>query len=364
MALKIGIVGLPNAGKSTIFNALTKAAAEVANYPFCTIEPNVGVVPGPDHRVKKVFEIYRPPKATPATVEFVDIAGLVKGSSKGEGLGNQFLSRIREVDALLHIVRCFEDPNVAHVSGEVDPQRDIEVVNTELCIKDLETLENRVKKLEKNAKAGDKAARAALGICEKASALLQDSTPIRKRSWSREDRAILEEIQFLTDKPVLYGANVHEMDLPSGGPLADRVREIAKADGAKVAGICGKVEAEVMELSDDEAKAYLQEFGLKESSLDHLIRLSYELLGLVTFLTVNQNEVRAWTVKKGTKAPQAAGVVHTDFERGFIRAEVMCFSDLEKYGSQQAVKEKGLYRVEGKEYDVSDGDIIYFRFNV
>jgi len=364
MGLKIGIVGLPNVGKSTLFNAMTKAGAQVANYPFCTIDPNVGIVPVPDARVKKLTEIYQPEKVTPATVEFVDIAGLVKGASSGEGLGNQFLGHIKEVDAILNVIRCFEDPDVVHVSGSVDPTRDVEVIHTELCLRDLETANNRLKKLEKTAKSGDKEARQALVTTEKAAKLLESATPIRKGEWAKEDLPLLRDLHFLTQKPVLYGANVNEKDLPDGGPLVGRIREIAKAEGAKVAVICGKIEAEVSELSEDEAKEYLKEYGLKESGLDQLIHVGYELLGLYTFLTAGPTEVRAWTVAKGTKAPQAAGVIHSDFERGFIRAEVMKYADLAKHGSQQAVKENGLYRIEGKDYEIKDGDVVYFRFNV
>ena len=364
MSLRIGIVGLPNVGKSTVFNALTKAGAQVANYPFCTIDPNVGVVPIPDIRLEKLAEIYKPEKVTPTTVEFVDIAGLVKGASTGEGLGNQFLGNIKEVDAILHVVRCFEDSDVVHVSGSIDPIRDIEVVQIELCLKDLETVTNRIRKLEKDAKSGDREAKLGLAVAQKASAVLESGAPIKKGEWTKEELPLLRELQLLTSKPVLYAANVNESQLPSGGSMVDRVREIAKKEHSEVVVICGKVEAEVAELSDEEAKDYLKEFGLKESGLNQLIRAGYQLLGLITFLTAGEKEVRAWTVSRGTAAPQAAGVIHSDFERGFIRAEVMRYEDLAKCGSQQAVKEKGLYRLEGKEYVVQDGDVIYFRFNV
>ena len=364
MGLRIGIVGLPNVGKSTVFNALTKARAQVANYPFCTIDPNVGVVAVPDPRLAKLAEIYKPQKVTPTTVEFVDIAGLVKGASAGEGLGNQFLGHIKEVDAVLHVVRCFEDPDIVHVSGDVDPARDIEVIQTELCLKDLDTVANRIKKWEKNAKSGDKEAQLAMATLTKASKLLEAGTPIRKGSWSKEEVPFLRELQLMTQKPVLYGANVKESDLPAGGPLVEQVKRLAASEGALVVIICGKVEAEVSELQDEEAKIYLKEFGLEESGLNQLIRVGYQLLGLITFFTAGEKEVRAWTVLKGATAPQAAGVIHSDFERGFIRAEVMRFEDLVQFGNQQAVKDKGLYRLEGKEYLVQDGDVIYFRFNV
>lgn len=364
MGLKIGIVGLPNVGKSTVFNALSKAGAHVANYPFCTIDPNIGVVPVPDPRLQKLAEIYKPLKVTPTTIEFVDIAGLVKGASTGEGLGNQFLGHIKEVDAVLHVVRCFEDPNVVHVSGKVDPIQDIEIIQTELCLKDLETVSSRIKRLEKTAKGGDKEAKITMSVAQKAAELLEAGTPIRKGNWTRDEVPPLRELQLVTQKPVLYGANVRESDLPKGGPLVEQVREIARRDGSQVVIICGKIEAEVAELSDEEAKTYLKEFGLQESGLYQLIRLGYELLGLVTFLTAGEKEVRAWTVQKGATAPEAAGIIHSDFERGFIRAEVMRYDDLIRYGSQQVVKEKGLYRLEGKEYVVQDGDVIYFRFNV
>lgn len=364
MALKIGIVGLPNVGKSTIFNALTKAGAQVANYPFCTIDPNVGVVPVPDVRLRQLAKIYKPEKITPTAVEFVDIAGLVKGASTGEGLGNQFLGHIKETDAILHVVRCFEDPDIIHVSGKVDPIRDIEIINTELCLKDLETVQQRIKRLEKTAKGGDKESKTAMAVAEKAMKLLEMERPIRKSEWSKEEFPYLRELQLITQKPVLYAANVKEAELPNGGPLVDQVRKLAKEEGSQVAVICGKVEAEVAELSDQEAKEYLKEFGLQESGLNQLIRLGYQLLGLITYLTAGEKEVRAWTVLKGSTAPQAAGVIHSDFERGFIRAEVMRYDDLMRFGTQATVKEKGLYRIEGKEYLIQDGDIIYFRFNV
>ena len=364
MGLKIGIVGLPNVGKSTIFNAVTKAGAQVANYPFCTIDPNIGVVPVPDERLQKLSEMYQPEKTTPTTVEFVDIAGLVKGASTGEGLGNQFLGHIKEVDATLHVVRCFEDADVVHVSGNVDPIRDIEVVQTELCLKDLETVNQRMRKLEKTAKGGDKDAKVAIAVCEKALKLLEAGKPVRKSDWSREEFPFLRELQLITSKPVLYAANVKESELPSGGPLVEPVKKMAQEEGSEIVVICGQVEAEVAELGDEEAKEYLREFGLTESGLNQLIRKSYQLLGLITYLTAGEKEVRAWTVLNGSTAPQAAGIIHSDFERGFIRAEVMKYGDLVRLGSQQAVKEKGLYRLEGKEYIVQDGDIIYFRFNV
>ncbi|OGW80481.1 MAG: redox-regulated ATPase YchF [Omnitrophica bacterium RIFCSPLOWO2_12_FULL_44_17] len=364
MGLKIGIVGLPNVGKSTVFNALTKAGAAVANYPFCTIDPNVGIVPVPDARLKKLADMYHPKKVTPTAIEFVDIAGLVKGASEGEGLGNQFLGTIKEVDAVLYVVRCFEDGNVIHVSGKVDPESDIGIIHTELCLKDLDTVTTRIQRLEKVSRTGDKDAKTQLETLKKAAELLEAGNPIRSGTWTKEDAPVLQELQLLTQKPVLYCANVKESELPKGGPFVDVVRAIATKENSEVVVISGKVEAEVAELPEDEAILYLKELGLEEPGLNQLIRAGYKLLGLITFLTAGEPEVRAWTVKKGSTAPQAAGVIHSDFERGFIRAEIMRYDDLMELGSQHAVKEKGLYRLEGKEYIMQDGDVVYFRFNV
>ena len=365
--MKLGIVGLPNVGKSTLFNSLTKAGAESANYPFCTIDPNVGVVAVPDERLKLLGDLYHSKKVTPAVIEFVDIAGLVKGASKGEGLGNQFLSNIREVDAIVHVVRCFEDSNVVHVDGSVNPLRDIETINLELIFSDLEILERRIAKVAKGARM-DKEQAKELAMLERVKERLEDGKlAIGFETEDEDEEEYFKNLNLLTAKPVIYAANVGEEDLANDG--ADNagvqaVREYAKETGSEVFAICAQIEEEMSELDDEERQMFLDDLGLKESGLEKLIRASYHLLGLMSFLTSGEDETRAWTIKQGTKAPQAAGKIHTDFERGFIKAEVVNYKDLLENGSLAAAREKGLVRMEGKEYVVQDGDVILFRFNV
>lgn len=364
MGFRCGIVGLPNVGKSTIFNALSKARAEASNYPFCTIDPNKGIVPVPDSRLDALSKLYNPKKTTPTTIEFYDIAGLVKGASEGEGLGNQFLGHIREVEAILHVVRCFSDENIVHVAGGVGPLRDIEVIDTELCLADLDTMSKRYEKSEKLARSGDKDAKELMPVYEKVKKSLEDGTPLRRLEWTPEELRMIRDLHFLTLKPVLYCCNVAESDLPQGGELVDEVRSFAAKEDAEVVVISGKVESELIDLSEEEQREFLGALGLEEPGLNLLIRAGYRLLKLITYFTAGEKEVRAWTVRQGSKAPQAAGVIHSDFERGFIRAEVMSYDDLITNGSQAAVKEKGLLRIEGKDYEVADGDVILFRFNV
>ncbi|MCI5849487.1 MAG: redox-regulated ATPase YchF [Lachnospiraceae bacterium] len=365
--MKLGIVGLPNVGKSTLFNSLTKAGAESANYPFCTIDPNVGVVAVPDERLDVLTKMHNSAKTVPAVIEFVDIAGLVKGASKGEGLGNQFLSNIREVDAIVHVVRCFEDSNIVHVDGSINPLRDIETINLELIFSDIEVLERRIAKTSRGAKNDKKLAKE-YDFQNKLKEFLEGGNMASSFECADEDEELwMSEYNLLTAKPVIYAANVSEDDLAddaADNPMVNDVRELAKKEGSQVFVICAQIEQEIAELDDDEKKEFLEDLGLKESGLEKLIKASYELLGLISYLTSGEQETRAWTIKKGTKAPQAAGKIHSDFERGFIRAEVVSYDALHELGSMQAAKEKGLVRSEGKEYVMQDGDVVLFRFNV
>ena len=366
--MKLGIVGLPNVGKSTLFNSLTKAGAESANYPFCTIDPNVGVVTVPDERLNVLGEMYHTKKIIPAAIEFVDIAGLVKGASKGEGLGNQFLANIREVDAIVHVVRCFEDSNIVHVDGSIDPLRDIETINLELIFSDLEILERRISKAVRAAR-NDKTIAKELALMERIKAHLEDGKMAKSFDDinDEDEQQWLESYNLLTYKPVIFAGNVAEDDLADDGASnagVQAVREYAKREDCEVFVVCAEIEQEIAELDDDEKSMFLEELGLKESGLEKLIKASYSLLGLISYLTAGEPEVRAWTIKKGTKAPQAAGKIHSDFERGFIRAEIVSYDDLMACGTYNAAKEKGLVRLEGKDYVVQDGDIILFRFNV
>ena len=365
--MKLGIVGLPNVGKSTLFNSLTKAGAESANYPFCTIDPNVGIVTVPDERLNKLAALYNSAKVTPAVIEFVDIAGLVKGASHGEGLGNQFLANIREVDAIVHVVRCFEDTNVIHVDGSVDPVRDIETINLELIFSDIEILERRIAKTSKGAR-NDKTLAKELELLNRLKAHLEDGkTAASFATDDEEEQAWLASYNLLTGKPVIFAANVAEDDLADDGAsnkYVQAVRELAKEQNSEVFVICAQIEQEIAELEEDEKKMFLEDLGLSQSGLEKLIQASYRLLGLISYLTAGEPETRAWTIKVGTKAPQAAGKIHSDFERGFIRAEVVNYQDLLDCGSLAAAKEKGLVGLEGKEYVVKDGDVILFRFNV
>lgn len=366
MALKAGIVGLPNVGKSTLFNAITQAGAESANYPFCTIDPNVGVVEVPDERLDKLTELVVPNRTVPTAFEFVDIAGLVRGASKGEGLGNKFLAHIREVDAIVHVVRCFEDENITHVEGKINPISDIQTINLELILADLDSVEKKIDRSRKNMKGGNKQSVQEVEVLERVKEALYNDQPARSLELTEDEKAIVRDLHLLTLKPVLYAANVSEDGVTDAenNPFVQQVREFAAAENAEVVPISAKVEAEIAELEGEDKAMFLEELGLESSGLDRLITAAYRLLGLYTYFTAGVQEVRAWTIRKGTKAPGAAGVIHTDFERGFIRAEVVSFNDLAAAGTMNVAKERGQVRLEGKDYVVQDGDVMHFRFNV